>query len=144
MWNVPTCCLFIADDKHLVFLTQHVKGRNQFINAVYMPVCGNESSHKNEQMLRQKKMSCLSVCYFTANILDWVWQTEIRPPHTHTRLRACTLTHTHKHKRTHARAHEWNKRSCESFHLIVRKKERGVIQHDVFFFRLFLKDAIDI
>ena len=33
-------CLHVmcADDKHLVYLTHYVKGRNQYINAVYSPV----------------------------------------------------------------------------------------------------------
>ena len=36
--EVYICALSLAGDRHLVYLTRNVKGRNQYINAVYLPV----------------------------------------------------------------------------------------------------------
>lgn len=44
----------LSDDDHLEYLTDYVPGRNQYINAVHMSVCGHQCSY-----LTQRQNNCI-------------------------------------------------------------------------------------
>ena len=58
-------CLHVmcADDKHLVYLTHYVKGRNQYINAVYSPVSWLSPQRSSRRILGKGLLF----------VRDWGW-----------------------------------------------------------------------